>query len=143
MSACDRIISITIAKTEVKCRIRLQNMAKRYTNRCVLHHCRFLVSNKSQKDIPHVRVSGHKSEASIKSYARKLSSSTKHAISDTFSIATEVLAANNASIPKKTTKQPRCLSKSIFTQTRLKQRAAISSHFSFAIVNDPWKIILK
>ena len=79
-------------------------LSKRYTNRCVLHHCRFLVSNKSWKDIPYVRVSGHKSEASIKSYARKLSSSTKHAISDTFSRATEVLAANSASIPKKTTK---------------------------------------
>ena len=119
-------------------------LSKRYTNRCVLHHCKFLVSNKSWKDIPYVRVSGHKSEASVKSYARKLSSSTKHAIFDTFSRATEVLAANNASVPKETTKkQPRCSSKSIFTQTRFKQRAAISSHSSFAIVNDPWKIILK
>ena len=62
-------------------------LSKRYTNRCVLHHCKFLVSNKSWKDIPYVRVSGHKSEASIKSYARKLSSSTKHAISGTFSRA--------------------------------------------------------
>ena len=118
-------------------------LSKRYTNRCVLHHCRFLVSNKAWKDIPYVRVSGHKSEASIKSYARKLSSSTKHAISETFSRATEVLAANSASIPKKTTKTTTLLIKSIFTQTRLKQRAAISSHSSFAIVNDPWKIILK
>ena len=115
------------------------SLSKRYTNCCVLHHCRFMVSNKSWNDIPYVRVSGHKSEASIKSYARKLSSSTKHAISDTFSRATEVLAANNASIQKKT----RCSSKIIFAQTRLKQRAAISSHSSFAIVNDPWKIILK
>ena len=79
-------------------------LSKRYTNRCVLHHCKFLVLNKSWKDIPYVRVSGHKSEASIKSYARKLSSSTKHAIFDTFRRSTKVLAANNASITKKTTK---------------------------------------
>ena len=119
-------------------------LSKRYTNRCVLHHCKFLVSNKSWKDLPYVRVSGHKSEASIKSYARKLSSSTKHAISDTFSRATEVLAAINASISKKTTKDNHAAHpKNIFTQTRPKQRAAISSHSSFAVVNDPWKIILK
>ena len=47
-------------------------LSKRHTNRCVLHHCKFLMSNKSWKDISYVRVSGHKSEASIKSYARKL-----------------------------------------------------------------------
>ena len=93
-------------------------LSKRYTDRCVLHHCKFLMSNKSREDISYVRVSGlsgHKSEASIKSYARKLSSSTKRAISDTLSRATGVLAANNASLPKKTTKnnqaaQPKVLS---------------------------------
>ena len=44
---------------------------------------------------------------------------------------------------RKQQKQPSCSAKSIFTQIRLKQRAAISTHSSFAIVNDPWKIILK
>ena len=95
---------------------------KRYTNRCVLHHCRFLVSNKSRKDIPYVRVSGHKSEASIKSYARKLSSSAKHAISDTFSRTTEVLAANNASIPKKTTKNNHAAHQKVFSPKHVSSR---------------------
>ena len=97
-------------------------LSKRYTNRCVLHHCRFLVSNKSWKDIPYVRVSGHKSEASIKSYARKLSSSTKHAISNTFSRATEVLAANNASIPKKTTKNNHAAHPKVFSPKHVSSR---------------------
>ena len=107
------MISYTFAK---------YGLFKRYTNRCVLHHCRFLVSNKSWKDIPYVRVSGHKSEASIKSYARKLSSSAKHAISDTFSRATEVLAANNASIPKKTTKNNHAAHPKVFSPKHVSSR---------------------
>ena len=90
-------------------------LSKRYTNHSVLHHCRFLVLNKSWKDIPYVRVSGHKSEASFKSYVRKLSSSSKHAISDTFSRATKVLVANNASIPKKTTKNNHAAHPKVFS----------------------------
>ena len=97
-------------------------LSKRYNNRCVLHHYKFLVSNKSWKDIPYVRVSGHKSEASIKSYARKLSSSTKHAFSDTFSRATEVLAANNASIPKKTTKNSHAAHPKVFSPKHVSSR---------------------
>ena len=97
-------------------------LSKRYTNRCVLHHCKFLVSNKSWKDVPYVRASGHKSEASIKFYARKLSSSTKHAISDTFSRATEVLAANNASIPKKTTKNSHAAHPKVFSLKHISSR---------------------
>ena len=97
-------------------------LSKRYTICCVLHHCKFLVSNKSWKDIPYVLVSGHKSEASIKSYSRKLSSSTKHAISDTFSRATEVLAANNASIPKKTTKNNHAAYPKVFSLKHVSSR---------------------
>ena len=52
------------------------SLSKRFTNRCVLHHCKFLMSSKSREDISYVRVSGHKPEASIRSCARKLSSST-------------------------------------------------------------------
>ena len=94
-------------------------LSKRYANRCVLHHCKFLMSNKSREDI-YVLVSGHKSEASIKSHARKLYSSTKRAISDTFSRATGVLAANNASLSKKTTttkKQPSCSAKHVSAES--------------------------
>ena len=76
-------------------------LSKRYTNRCVLHHCKFLIWNKSQEDISYVRTSRHKSEASIKSYARKLPSS-KRAISNTFSRTTGFLATSNASLTKKT-----------------------------------------
>ena len=99
-------------------------LSKRYTICCVLHHCKSLVSNKSWKlkDIPYVLVSGHKSEASIKPYARKLSSSTKHVISDTFSRATEVLAANNASIPKKTTKNNHAAHPKVFSLKHVSSR---------------------
>ena len=97
-------------------------LSKRYTNHCVLHHCKFLVLNKSWKDIPYVCVSGHKSEASIKSYARKLSSSTKHVISNTFSRATEVLVANNASIPKKTTKNNHAAHPKVFSLKHVSSR---------------------
>ena len=45
-------------------------LSERYTNRCVLHHCRFLVLNKSWKDIPYVRVSGHKSERLLSNLMR-------------------------------------------------------------------------
>ena len=62
-------------------------VSKRYTNRCVSHHCKFLMSNKSREGISYEPVSGNKS------YARKLSSSRKRAVSDTFSRATGVLAA--------------------------------------------------
>ena len=61
--------------------------------------------HKPWEDISYACVSGHrgghKSEASIKSYTRKLPS-PKLALSDTFSRATGVLVANNASLPKKT-----------------------------------------
>ena len=97
-------------------------LSKRYTNRCVLHHCKFLMSNKSWKDISYVRVSGHKSKASIKSYARKLSCSTKRAISDTFSRATGVLAANNASLPKKTTKNKQATQPKVFSPKHVSSR---------------------
>ena len=90
-------------------------LSKIYTNRCVLHHCKFLMTNKSRKDISYVRVSGHKSEASIKFYARKLSSSRKRAISDTFSRATGILAANNASLSKKTTKNNQAALPKVFS----------------------------
>ena len=116
-------------------------LSKRYTNRCVLHHCKFLMWNKSWEDISYVHVSAHNSDASIKSYARKLPSS-KRAISDTFSRATGVLAVNNASLPKKTKNnqatQPKVFSPETHSHM---QKAVISSNSSFAIVNDPWKII--
>ena len=100
-------------------------LSKRYPNRCVLHHCKFLTFNKSREDILYVRVSGHKSEASIKSYARKRSSSTKRAVSDTSRRATGVLA----SLRKKTTKNNQAaLSKSMFTQTRLSNFKSFQFH---------------
>ena len=42
-------------------------LSKRYTNR-FFYHCKFLMTNKSRENVSYVRVSGHKSEASIKSY---------------------------------------------------------------------------
>ena len=87
-------------------------LSKRYTNRCVLHHCKLFMSNKSWEDISYVLVSGHKSEASIKSYARKLSSPTKRAISDTFSRVSGVLEANNQRLQQKNSQaaQPKVFS---------------------------------
>ena len=99
-------------------------------------------TNPGKTYLPYTRVSGHKSEASIKSYARRLSSSTKHAISDTFSRATEVLVANNASIPKKTTQNNHAAMPKVFSPKHVSRREQ-QFHSSFAIVNDPWKIILK
>ena len=106
-------------------------LSKRYTNRCVLHHCKFLMSNKSWKDISYVRVSGHKSKASIKSYARKLSCSTKRAIPDTFSRATGVLAANNASLPRKTTKTNKLLSQKYFHPNTSQAESSNFKSFQF------------
>ena len=97
-------------------------LSKGYTYRCVLHHCKFLMLNKSWEDISYVRVGGNKSEASIKSYARKLSSSTKRAISDTFSRATGVLVADNASLPKKTTKNNQAAQPRVFSPKHVSSR---------------------
>ena len=77
------------------------------------------MTNKSWEDM---RVSGHKSEASIRSYARKLSSSRKRAISDTFSRATGVLAANNTSPSKKTTKNNEVAQPTVFSSKHVSSR---------------------
>ena len=69
-----------------------------------------------------MRVSGHKSEASIKSYARKLSPARKCSTSDTFSRATGILAANNASPSKKTTKSSQAAQLKVFSPKHISSR---------------------
>ena len=79
-------------------------LSKRYTDQCVRVTSLQILDDEQIPGRHVIRVSGHKSEASIKSYERKLSSSRKSATFDTFSRATGVLAASNASPSKKTTK---------------------------------------
>ena len=68
-----------------------------YTNHCVRVTSLQIFDDEKIPGRYIIRVSGHKSKTSIKSYARKLSSSRKRAISDTCSRAPVVLATNNAS----------------------------------------------
>ena len=105
--------------------------SKRYTNRCVLHHCKFLMSNKPRKDIPYVRGSGHKSEASIKSYAKKLSFSTKSAIFDTFSRATGVLRQTMLLSQRKQQKTTKLLSQKHFHPNRSQAESSNFKSFQF------------
>ena len=97
-------------------------LSKRYTNHCVRVTSLQILDDEQIPERHIIRVSGHKSEASIKSYARKLSSSRKHAISDTFSRATGVLAATSASPSKKTTKNNQPAQPKVFSPKNVRSR---------------------
>ena len=89
--------------------------SKRYSIIVVLTLLQILDVEQIKENISYVRVSGHESKTSIKSYARKLSSSRKCAISDTFSRATRALGANSASLPNKTTKNNQAAQPKVFS----------------------------
>ena len=91
-------------------------LSKRYTNRCVLHHCKFLMSNKSWKGMPYVHMyQWTQSRGFYQILCEETVLFYKRAISDTFSRATRVLAANNASVPKKTTKNNHIVEPKVFS----------------------------
>ena len=67
------------------------SLSKRYTNHCV----RVTIPGSHT-----IRVSGHKSEGPIKSYARKLSAARKRQISNTFNKATGIFSNKNKALPQ-------------------------------------------
>ena len=97
-------------------------LPKRYTNHCVRVTSLQILDDEQIPGRHIIRVSGHRSEGSIKSHARKLSSSRKRAISNTFSRATGVLAANNASPSKKTTKNNQPAQPKVFSPKNVRSR---------------------
>ena len=92
------------------------SLSKRYTNHCVRVYTFLQLMDDEQIPGRHmIRVSGHKSEASIKSYARKLSAARKRQISDTFNKATGIFSNRNKALPqevvptKSATESPYCI----------------------------------
>ena len=85
-------------------------LSRRYTNHCVRVTSIQLLDDENVPGRHIVRISGHKSEASIKTYARKLSSARKRSISDTFNKATGICAretTNQNRLPLKAVNTPR------------------------------------
>ena len=76
------------------------SLSKRYTNHCVRVTSLELMDDDQIPGRHIIRVSGHKSEASIKSYARKLSAVRKRQISDTFNKATDIFSNANEVLPQ-------------------------------------------
>ena len=76
------------------------SLSKRYTNHCVRVTSLQLMDDDQIPGRHIIRVSGHKSEASIKSYARKLSAVRKKQISDTFNKATGIFSNENEVLPQ-------------------------------------------
>ena len=112
-------------------------LSKRYINHCVRVKSLQIFYDEQipGRHIMCVRV--HKSETFFKSYGRKLSSSRKHAISDTFSRATGVLEANNASPSKKTTKTTKLLSQMCFHPNTSQAESSNFKSFQFCHCH-PW-----
>ena len=97
-------------------------LSERYTNHCVGVTSLQILDDEQTLGRHVMRVSGHKSEGSIKCYVRKLSSSRKRATSDTFIRATGILAANNASPSKKTTKNNQAAQPKVFSPKHVSSR---------------------
>ena len=95
-------------------------LSQRYANHWVRVTSIQLLDDESVPGRHIVRISGHKSEASIKTYARKLSSASKRSISDTFNKATGICAS-------KTTNQNRPLLKAVNTPRLVFVTVSISS----------------
>ena len=78
--------------------------SKRYTNHCVRVTSLQLLDDEEIPGRHIIRISGHKSESTINTYARKLSSAMKRSISDVFHKATGILQeSNKATIQKNET----------------------------------------
>ena len=79
-------------------------LSKRYTNHCVRVTSLQLLDDEEIPGRHIIRISGHKSESTIKTYARKLSSARKRNISDVFHKATGILQeSSKATIQKNET----------------------------------------
>ena len=76
------------------------SLSERYTNHCVRFTSLQLMDDNQIPGRHMIRVIGHKSEASVKSCARKLSAARKRQISDTFNKATNIFHNENKALPQ-------------------------------------------
>ena len=117
-------------------RICLQNIAFLKDTLIIvfeLNHCKFLMTNRSKEDISCVLE--YTNQRLLSSLMGGNCPLLENVLFPTHLAEQLGFWRQTMLLPqRKRQKQPSCSAKGVFTQTRLKQRAAISNHSSFAIV---------